>query len=457
VLRKQLAVLLKRDWFFVRHKIGRAFAPMLSLLILTSVLVSGCGKAVDKPDKKDGKIKLVYWAAPNPQEIQLATKLVAEWNKTHPNIEVEMQPLPVNRSTEEVLMAAIAAKTTPDVCSNIWPGSVPEYARAGAILKLNTFPDFDSLVSARVGMAYMDQFKSVDGNYYQIPWKANPLMMIYNKSLFKAAGISKPPLTYSEFLADAAKLTFSSRKDGVVDHWMGYRDIRPVWWQRFFDFYALYKAASNGKAFTKNGDVVADTEAVREVLSFFGKCFSKGYFPRTVFSYDPFLQGVVATEFVGPWTISYIRSNYGNKLDFGIAPIPVPDDHIGPVDTYGDHKCISIFSTTKYPKESWEFVKFLLSQTADLELMKIASQLPVRRDLLSSKEFASFFDKNHDMRIFAEEAPYAHEVDQTPDQKEIFDAISQIFEKCSVYNKENSAKATKELVKNIRVLLAWDQ
>jgi multiple sugar transport system substrate-binding protein len=450
-------LLLKRGWLPVSNKMGRAFAVELTLLIMAAAMVSGCGKAGDKAGKENGKIKLVYWAAPNPQEIQLATEIVGDWNRTHPNIYVEMQPLPVNRSTEEVLMASIAARTTPDVCSNIWPGSVPEYARAGAILKLNTFPDFDSLVSARVGTAYMDQFKSADGNYYQIPWKANPLMMIYNKSLFKAAGISGPPLTYSEFLRDASKLTFSSRKDGVTDHWMGYRDIRPVWWQRFFDFYALYKAASHGKPFTSNGEVVADTQAVKDVLSFFEKCFKNGYFPRTVFSYDPFLQGVVATEFVGPWTISYIRSNYGNKLDFGIAPIPVPDDHTGPVDTYGDHKCISIFSTTKHPEESWEFVKFLLSESSDLKLMKIASQLPVRKDLLSYANFSSFFDKNPDMKIFAEEAPYAHEVDQTPDQKEIFDAISQVFEKCSVYNKENAAEATKEMVRNVRILLKWDQ
>ncbi len=408
-------------------------------------------------EENGGKINLIYWAAPNPQEIELANVLVKKWNGLHPNIFVKMQPLPVNRSTEEVLMAAIAAKTTPDVCSNIWPGSVPEYARAGALMKLNAFADFDSLASTRVGMSYMQQFQSVDGNYYQIPWKANPLMMIYNKKLFTNAGITRPPLTYSEFLADAARLTYSSKGNRVIDHWMGYRDIRPVWWQRFFDFYALYKAASYGKPFTSNGEMVADTQAVTQVFTFFAQCFKNDYFPRTVFSYDPFLEGVVATEFVGPWTISYIRSNYGGKLDFGIVPIPVPDNHVGPVDTYGDHKCIGIFSTTKHPRASWEFVKFLLSESADLDLLKIASQLPVRKNLLTSKGFVEFFDKNPDLKTFAEEAPYAHEVDQTPDQKEIFDAISQEFEKCSVYNVIAPAKATTELVKNVKVLLDWDK
>lgn len=435
---------------------GHPVIFILVLLVIASTL-PGCGSGGEQSKGKGVRVELTYWPAPNQQEIELANVLVKKWNELHPDVIVKMQPLPVNRSSEEVLMAAIAAKTTPDVCSNIWPGSVPEYARDGALVRLSDFPDFDSLASTRVGMDYMAEFQSADGKYYQIPWKSNPLMMIYNKTLFENAGISKPPLTYSEFLTDAPLLTFSSKGNGVIDHWMGYRDIRPVWWQRFFDFFALYKAASYGKPFTKNGEVVADTLAMKQVFTFFAECFKKGYFPRTYFSYDPFLEGEVATEFVGPWTIAYIRSSYGSKLNFGIAPIPVPDGHTGPVDTYGDHKCMVIFKTTKHPLESWKFVKFLLSESSDLKLLKIAGQLPVRKNLLETKKFADFLSKHPDLKIFAEEAPYAHEVDQTPDQKEIFDAISQTFEKCSVYNVISPPEATADLLKNVKQLLDWDK
>ncbi|HEY9165520.1 MAG TPA: extracellular solute-binding protein [Candidatus Kryptonia bacterium] len=422
-----------------------------------SVLQLSCGSTGTRSDANPNKIDLTYWAAPNPEEIELANKLVAEWNESHPDVVVHMQPLPVNLSSEEVLMAAIAAKTTPDVCSNIWPGSVPEYARAGALVKLNSFPDFDSLVSVRVGNEIQLQYQSVDGNFYQIPWKTNPTMMIYNKKLFEKAGIESPPRTYSEFLRDAPKLTYDANGDGIIDHWMCYRDVRPLWWQRFFDFFAFYKAACGGKPFARNGEVVADTQAVTEVFNFFRTCFQKGFFPRTYFSYDPFMEGVVASEFVGPWTISYIKKSYGGRLDYGVVPIPVPDGHVGPVDTYGDHKCVAIFSTTKHPRESWEFLKFILSDHADLELMRIASQLPVRQNILTSKDFSGFFKSNPDMKIFAEEVPYAFEVDQTPDQKEIFDAISQEFEKCSVYNVSDPSLAAYNLMRNVNVILNWDK
>ncbi|MGC8898562.1 MAG: extracellular solute-binding protein [Bacteroidota bacterium] len=427
-----------------------------SLLLLLSAFISGC---VSKTQEGSGdhRIVLTYWAAPNQQEMALANQLVTEWNRENPNTFVKLQALPANQSTEEVLMAAIAAKTTPDVCSNIWPGTVPEYVRASALIRLSQFPDFDSLVDARVGWDRMAQFRSADGNYYQIPWKTNPVMMVYNKNLFKSAGINHPPRTYSEFFSDARKLTYDSDGDGVIDHWIGYRDIRPIWWQRYFDFFTLYCAASQGHPIVSNGEVVADESAVEKVYDFFQRCFVRGYFPRSTYQYDPFVAGTVATEFVGPWTISYIKQNFPGKLDYGIAPVPVPDSLVGPVYTYGDHKSIVIFSTSKHPAESWKFVKYLLSTKADLMLLKIASQIPVRRDLLTSPEFNNFFKENKDIRAFAEQSAYAKEVDQSYDQKEIFDSIAQEFEKCSVYGKETSANAARNLLKRIKLIIDWDK
>ncbi len=73
-------------------------------------------ETVDKDG--NGIIQLKYWCASNTQEIKLANLLVDQWNKTHANIKVTLQPIPASQSSEEVLLAAIAGKTTPDICSN---------------------------------------------------------------------------------------------------------------------------------------------------------------------------------------------------------------------------------------------------------------------------------------------------------------------------------------------------
>ena len=56
-----------------------------------------------------------------------------------------------------------------------------------------------------------------DGGLYQMPWKANPVMIIYNKAIFEAAGLDpdNPPLgTYDEFTATAQTLGGLRRRAG---------------------------------------------------------------------------------------------------------------------------------------------------------------------------------------------------------------------------------------------------
>ncbi|MCK5344340.1 MAG: ABC transporter substrate-binding protein, partial [Candidatus Heimdallarchaeota archaeon] len=60
---------------------------------------------------------------------------------------------------------------------------------------------------------------------------------------------------------------------------------------------------------------------------------------------DPFLAGKIATKFVGPWEIEYLERYKPEGFEYDYFPIPVPDDHQGPIYTYCDPKSIVIFST----------------------------------------------------------------------------------------------------------------
>ncbi len=434
---------------------------ILLISIVTAVLLftAGCsdGERSGERLSASNAVALTYWPAPNPQETELADSLVRVWNRLHPHIRILMQPIPVGQSTEEVLLASIAAGTTPDICSNIWPGAMYDYTRAGGLIALDRFADFDSVIAPRVPPDLLESFRSADGSIYQIPWKTNPVMMLYNKRILREAGFPDPPRTYSQFLHVGGEIAAKRKEQRGNDIWMGQRDIRPIWWQRLFDFVPLYIAASGGMPLFRGDSVVFVNEHAEDVMAFFRDCYAGEIFPRTfTHQQDPFLLERTATNFVGSWQLPTI-ARYAPHIEIGVSPIPVPDRHAGPVYTYGDYKNISIFSSTKHPEAAWEFVKFLIKAEHDLLLLEIANQIPVRGDLLENPVFSEYFDRNPMMVAFAEQAVFTRGVDEVADLKEILDAISQEYEAAAVYGRRSPEEAVRNAARRASVIIEWNK
>ena len=178
------------------------------------ILMLQCGDTSN--NRRSDGITLTYWSANSLYEINLAKKIIARWEKEHPNIRINHQPIPESRSSEEVILAAIVGGTTPDVYSNMWPGDGALYVKAGALVRLDQFADFDSVVSQRYEPEILQEAVFTDGHVYQMLWKTNPIMMMYNQNIFAQFGITEPPQTYKEYLAAAAKISRDANGESLV-------------------------------------------------------------------------------------------------------------------------------------------------------------------------------------------------------------------------------------------------
>ncbi len=240
---------------------------------------------------------------------------------------------------------------------------------------------------------------------------------------------------------------------------MGTRDIRPIWWQRYFDVYPLYVAASGGQTlFDLEGDLAIDERAMTDVLGFFQTLYLRGDYPRSTLQGNAFAQGRVATDFTGPWTIGWLAEN-APDLEVDFAPVPVPDDMArgdGPPVTYGDYKNIALFATTEHPEEAWAFAQFLVSPDADRMLIETTRQIPIRSGLEDDPLLAPFFEAYPAMKRFAQQAAATRGVDAVPDLPETLDAIAQGYER-TIYDVETPAQAVRSMTDRIRVLQAWAQ
>lgn len=392
-------------------------------------------------------VELTYWTSSNPEEIELGRSLVGQWNLLHPDVQVKMQPIPATQSSEEVLLAAIVSKTTPDVCSNILPAIMGRFTQSKAVMALDAFPGYEKVIVGRTGKKLADLFRSRDGHIYQVPWKSNPVMLVYNTAIFRALGL-KPPRTYSEFAKVAEAIAADKANPG---RWAMSVSIKTTWWQRLFDFYPFYAAATGGRTLLEKDKAVFDGAGGIAAMTFFRDGFRKRYFPMLGFSGNIFLEGRVAMDVAGPWVIKYYR-RLKPGFEFDFAPIPVPDGHKGPAYTYGDPKNIVMFSTTKHPQQAWEFIKFLVSREADLKLLELTNQIPLRQGIVSDPFYGGFFTRNPLLRKAARQAEYVVPTDESQHLVQILDIISGQFEAAAVYGVITPEKSLKTAAKKVQAL-----
>ncbi len=402
---------------------------------------------------KDG---LLFWSSNNNPEIEFTTLFAEKWNQTHPNQIIKHQPIPEGNSSEEVILAAVVGNTTPDIYANMWQGSVEMYAKAGVLVALDSLDGFTEFITARCGKKTVEEITSSDGHIYQIPWKINPIMTIYNKELASKIGTENLPSTYSAYLDAGEKVKKDLDNDGYVDQWIGFTEVKVIWYQRFFNFYPLYLAASGGGSLVKDNQAAFDNEHAVDVFRFLQKLYIKNYFSKERLSagQDRFLSEKYLTKWTGPWEIAHVEKfKKREDFDFDFIPMQVPDDHEGPIYTYADPKNMVIFKTCENPQTAWDFVKTLIDKEGDKAFLEMSGQLPRRQNLEKDSTFTDYFSKNPKAIAFAKQANYVKGIDNCEVIVEVFDIISQEYEACVIYNKKTPEQAIDDAAKAVNVLL----
>ncbi len=214
---------------------------------------------------------------------------------------------------------------------------------------------------------------------------------------------------------------------------MTFFDASVTWYKRFFDFYALYIAASGGSTLLDGrGKPSLDNDAALSVMSFLNDNFRRGYAPLEITPGDPFMNERVAVNISGPWNVAFLATE-GKHIDYDVFPLPVPDKSVGGAScTFADPKCIGIFTTAKHPEACARFVEFMVNRKNDALLVKKCCQLVYRRDMERSPDFADSFATFPVLRKFAAAVPGTRSIDQAPKIMELFDVLSMEYADCAV-------------------------
>jgi len=420
------------------------------LLLIPLLILFACSSN----NHEDG-YKLSFWSSSNNYEIKFSKTLIEKWNIQHPNDKIQYQPVPEGQSSEEIILAAVVGKTTSDIYSNMWQGSVEFYAKANILIPLDTLVGFNEFIYSRCDSATIKEITSDDGHIYQVPWKINPIITLYNHTVKSDLGIDEGPLTYSKFLKAGEKNKIDNSDDGYIDQWLGITSVKVVWYQRLFNFYPLYLAASNGLPLIENNKAAFNNEYAIEVFRFLQNIYINDYFTKDqeAATQDKFISQSVLTKFTGPWEINYLDKYKPEDLDYDFTNIPVPDDHEGPIYTYGDPKSIVVFNTCKDPQLAFDFVKTMVNISGDSLFLTLSNQLPRRKGIDTIAAFQDFYSNHPKHKVFAKQAKYVKGIDNCEVITEVLDIISQEYEACVLYNIKTPEKAIADAEKAVNVLL----
>lgn len=152
----------------------------------------------------DEKVQVKFWMRAASRN-SVTGKLVSRYNKENKNgVEVDFEVFGENY--KNVVNMALAAGNPPDIFELNGGLTVPQLAQADYILPIDKYVD-DNFKQNFYPEVFKQRQFYYGGKLYTIPERAAFFRLIYNKDLFKKAGISAPPATLEELEADARKVT----------------------------------------------------------------------------------------------------------------------------------------------------------------------------------------------------------------------------------------------------------
>ncbi|WUJ72389.1 sugar ABC transporter substrate-binding protein [Kribbella soli] len=178
--------------------------------------LAGCGSSNDKAGSGGGKVELVYRLWDEQQEVGYKA-VFAEFTKQNPDITVRMEVLPWDQYWTK-LTTELASGKAPDV---FWltVDYFPDFAGKGVLAPLDDLISKAGLKLDAYNPNVVQSYKFED-KQLGMPKDMGIVGLLYNKDLFKKAGVTMPAeLTWApdgsgSFLEVARKLTVGTKQWG---------------------------------------------------------------------------------------------------------------------------------------------------------------------------------------------------------------------------------------------------
>lgn len=370
------------------------------------------------PASAQVKIRFQSWHWMETPWVKALEEFQKTFNQANPGIEVVRDDSRY-ADKESVFITQSQAKAAADIAHFSYR-PIRQFADRGYLLDLTPF------IEREGGEKYLAQWDQASlevckykGKIYCLPDDNNPMVLMYNKEIFKEAGLdpAKPPATWEQFLDYGKKLTRGDRYGvGII----GARQ------EGIFMRFNPWPWGAGGDYLTPDEKRSAlDTPEFLEGFKFYVELFTKhkvvppgvveqgAQEVRTQLAHGKV--AMIITLPAAPGIVQAINPKINVREVMALAPVPLGKKKL--TSTWFSSRVIS--SSTKNPEAAWKVYRTWYDNESQMRNFRIAGVLSTRLDVKNSPEVKN--DKF--AQVFAAQTPYVKLEPLVPEWPKIGDAV----------------------------------
>lgn len=369
--------------------LGKILTPLLGAALVATVFYS---ESVTARPSDPNKVTIEYWEKWTQFEYDAMKAVVDDFNASQDRIHVNI--LSTSNIGQKTMMA-VSAGVPPDVAGLFGP-DLPQYVDDRAVMSLTEMCQEAGIKAADYIPCYWNICYYQD-NVFALPSTPASTALHINRDVLREAGLDPNhyPKTIEELTEMSDKLT--TKKNGKIDR-MGFHPSEPGWWN--WSWGALF----GGKVWDGKDQLTMNDEGNVRAMEWV-QSFSKKYGVANLASFkqgfgsfsspqNPFMSNQIAMEMQGVWMHNFIHM-FNPKLIWDAVPFPYPQDRPDLANsTLVDLDVLVIPRGAKYPKEAFEFIRFVQTQK---EMEKLC--LGQRKHSPLAQASAEFWQKHENPKI----------------------------------------------------------
>jgi len=378
------------------------FKSITVISIVSLIFISGCqNNSVNSSSSQENNVtKITFWHGINPPENrEIFNELLAEFNAENPQIKVEA--LYIGQPDEQLpkIIASIAGNQPPDL---LW--YVPQLT--GKLVELQALKSLqewwnNSPIKNEIDPAMLSTME-LNNDIWSVPFATNNAAMFYRPSLFQEAGIKDTPKNWVEFAQVAKQLTKDTNNDGIFEQngvllSSGKGEFTVFVWLPFI-FSAEGEIIQNNQPNLVSEGTEKALQLGVELLKEKSAILSA---PDRGYELDNFINGKIAMQITGPWTLAQLKQS---GIDYDVFPIPSinqPSAVLGGENLY-------VFQTNPQKEEaSLKFLEYILGEKFQTQWALKTGYLPINIKAQQSAEYQKFIAENPVIKVFLEQMKVA--------------------------------------------------